>query len=322
MIITSYDPTTRSLAMLSIPGNLWVTVPGYGQTEIAQAYADGGVRLALLTVESATHIAIPYYTVTGANGFRQMIDAFGGVRLHIPSFAAGHVLGDQTVGSGTQSLDGAATLAFARLSIGGARPEMSEMQRMQDIFLALRQQGFSAANLVRVPSIVTQVAGSISTNFPLDQVSDLARAVSRVPASSTSVVQIDFANRAVSAYGGGLLLPDWQRIQSIAQSLFPYHSAGPPIDVLNGTGISGQAGSVADFLGQDHIPVRATGSAPSFAYSQTKVLLRAGAGSEAITIAHEVASLLQAPVVTGSVHSARSAVVLIVGGDYQDLTQQ
>jgi LCP family protein required for cell wall assembly len=321
MMILSFDPASRSLSELSIPGTLWVTVPGYGQTEIDNAYADGGIRLTLLTVESATHVAIPYYMVTGGGGFRRLIDAFGGVRLAHVSPSTGQSRGNQPAGHSGQPIDGAAALAFARESVTGEARALSEMRRFQEIVGALAKQGVSGARISSIPSVISQIGGSLSTNFPLNQVSDLAQAASRVPAGRTNVTQLDFADRAVTAYGSGLLLPDLQRIDSIAQSLFPYHPAGPQLVVLNGTGISGQAASVAGYLSRARVPIQSIGSAPSYGYPHTEIVIRAGAGAAAGVLAREAASLLQAPIVTGSVRSARSPVVLIVGGDYQDLTQ-
>jgi LCP family protein required for cell wall assembly len=321
MMVVSYDPAMRSLAMLSIPGTLWVTVPGYGQTELAQAYAIGGTRLALLTVESATHTVIPYYMVMGPSGWRQMIDASGGVKLRLPRFAAGRALGDQVARAGVQSLDGAAAFAYLHLATSGGSNQMTEMLRVHQVSLALKQQGLSAANLVRIPDIVAQVAGSIATNFPFDQMPDLARAVSRVPASQTTFARLDFADRSVTPYQGRWLLPDWQRIQSLSQSLFPLAARGAPVAVLNGSGVPGQAGTVATYLSQARVPVGAIGTAPSSGFTITQVMTRPGAGSAALSTARAVASLLQVPIVSGSVGHIRSRVVLIIGGDYQDLAQ-
>src|SRR5437868_7102708 len=51
-LVASLDGGAHTIRLLEIPANLWVTVPGFGQMQLASAYADGGPSLAVLTVES------------------------------------------------------------------------------------------------------------------------------------------------------------------------------------------------------------------------------------------------------------------------------
>ena len=50
-MLVRIDPRTKYISLLSLPRDLYVTIPGYGVDKINAAYSDGGYKLALKTVE-------------------------------------------------------------------------------------------------------------------------------------------------------------------------------------------------------------------------------------------------------------------------------
>src|SRR5437870_13224235 len=61
MIVVSVDPAHHQVTLLSLPRDLWVEIPAYGNAKIDLAYARGGAALARATVEKAFKIPIHYY---------------------------------------------------------------------------------------------------------------------------------------------------------------------------------------------------------------------------------------------------------------------
>src|SRR5229473_6304101 len=53
MMVLSIDPVTKSAALVSLPRDMWVNIPGYGQQRINVAHAVGGPDLSRQTVVSA-----------------------------------------------------------------------------------------------------------------------------------------------------------------------------------------------------------------------------------------------------------------------------
>src|SRR6266699_182684 len=49
-IVVTIDPATKQVAMLSIPRDFWINVPGSGMHKLDEAYALGGVALSRLTI--------------------------------------------------------------------------------------------------------------------------------------------------------------------------------------------------------------------------------------------------------------------------------
>ncbi len=92
MIVVTIDPQAKTAGMLSIPRDLWVSVPGYGESRINQAHRTGGVEkypgggpaLAVATIEANLGIPIDFYVLVDFEGFQQVVDTLGGIDLCVP----------------------------------------------------------------------------------------------------------------------------------------------------------------------------------------------------------------------------------------------
>ena len=91
MIIVSINPPTKTVGMVSIPRDLLVTIPGYGDDKINAAYPYGsqaditGPGLAEATIEYNFKVNIDYYAEVDFTGFQKIIDTLGGVTLDVPA---------------------------------------------------------------------------------------------------------------------------------------------------------------------------------------------------------------------------------------------
>jgi LCP family protein required for cell wall assembly len=320
LTIVSLDTVRQSVHMLSIPPNLWVTVPGFGQATVAAAYADGGPKLALLTVESMTHVAIPYFVTVSSGSLRALIDALGGVQVGPGNRQRG---GARLLR--IAPLSGAAALTYLRGSDQGG-PRGDALARERRLIVALTSQALAPQNFFRIPTLVSTLGGSFSTNFPYDQVPSLAHAMAAVPPSHIAGMALEQSNGAVAnglGAGRGVLIPDWFHIRRVAASLFPQPdlTVSSGVAVLNGTNVTGQAAALADWLQQGGVHVSEIGTAASPS-PRTQICLSVSASPSQRRLAVELAALLQAPVVTRSVSPSGSRIVVLIGHDYQDIAQQ
>jgi anionic cell wall polymer biosynthesis LytR-Cps2A-Psr (LCP) family protein len=301
-MLVSYDRASRSLSLLSLPGNLWVTVPGYGQARLADAYADGGGPLALSVAEGATNLVIPYYAALGSDATVQLIDAYGGVQI------------------GRKHLTGQESLRYLSKSAGPT----ASMHREQRLFLSLLRQALQGQSLFQLPGVINAVGASIDTNLPYSQLPAIARDLTRVPRSHIRTRCITPGSGAASTYvtnGENVLLPDWQGIQSQVRPLVPGHSYAGRVDVLNGSTITGAATNLAAWFRTVGLRVNRVASARSLNYAHTQVVLNSVSRSRDVDLGHATAALLQAPLVTRAVRESKAPVVVIIGHDYQDPTQ-
>ncbi len=125
MIVFTIDPVGKTAAMLSIPRDLWVNVPGYGQNKINTAYflgeanrlPGGGPELATKTVEEFLGIDIHYWAQVDFTAFVQFIDYIGGIKMDIQYPITLEMIGTEKkeeLFPGRQTLSGGIALAYAR----------------------------------------------------------------------------------------------------------------------------------------------------------------------------------------------------------------
>jgi LCP family protein required for cell wall assembly len=109
---------------LSIPRDVFAEVPGHEPQKINGAYAFGGAKLQIQTVEQFLGIEIDHVVIIDFTGFEDFIDAIGGVEVDVPqkicadiSGGAGGGQGGVTLrlGKGEATLDGQQALAYARI---------------------------------------------------------------------------------------------------------------------------------------------------------------------------------------------------------------
>jgi len=81
MILVRVDPGTKQATMLSIPRDLWVSIPGQGMGKISTAYQTGGADGAIAVVESNFKVHIDDYVWIGLEGLVKLIDHLGGVDM-------------------------------------------------------------------------------------------------------------------------------------------------------------------------------------------------------------------------------------------------
>jgi LCP family protein required for cell wall assembly len=91
MLLATIDPVSQTAGLLSVPRDLWVSIPGYGEARINQAYRlgqlkghpGGGAALVRETVEANFGVSIDFYALMSFEGFSQIIDTLGGIEMCI-----------------------------------------------------------------------------------------------------------------------------------------------------------------------------------------------------------------------------------------------
>jgi LCP family protein required for cell wall assembly len=78
------DADGHSGAVVSIPANSLVRVPGHGTTQLWNALKFGGPSLLIRTVEDLTNVRIDHFTVMNFEGAIQVIGAMNGVNIDVP----------------------------------------------------------------------------------------------------------------------------------------------------------------------------------------------------------------------------------------------
>lgn len=83
IIVVRLDPDNKATAIMSIPRDLKVEIPGYGTNKINTAYALGGPKLTVRTVKSLLNIPISHVVNVNFNGFQRAVNRLGCVYVDI-----------------------------------------------------------------------------------------------------------------------------------------------------------------------------------------------------------------------------------------------
>lgn len=142
VIVLVHLPEDRSsIQMIHFPRDLFVEIPGYGKNKINAAYAYGGEPLLVSTLQKLLGVRIDHVARTNFEGFKNMTDAVGGVRVYAEEASSGS--GNGAIHKGWNDLNGEQALAFVR-----ERHELSE----GDISRGRRQLAFVKALLLKATS--------------------------------------------------------------------------------------------------------------------------------------------------------------------------
>ena len=176
LMLVRLDPRTHLISLLSLPRDLWVNIPGYGQDKINAAYSDGGPKLTLETVKELTGLHVNYLIGVNFHSFVSLVNNLGGVYIpvdeaYIHTEAANNALppGERwsviNLLPGYQLLNGANALAFSRFRHTDS--DFYRNARQQTFLHAFEQKvsdrfhGISLTDLGTIRSIIDTISGNV-----------------------------------------------------------------------------------------------------------------------------------------------------------------
>ena len=114
MLIRAGRGTFRKL---SIPRDTLADIPGHGPQKINSAYASGGAKLTVRTVEGLLGIDVDQVAIIDFDGFRSFIDTIGGIDVDLPTDVCSSVSEgafNLDLEQGENHLDGFQAITLAR----------------------------------------------------------------------------------------------------------------------------------------------------------------------------------------------------------------
>ena len=160
MMVVQVDPGTGGIRLLSIPRDLLVEVAPGKKDRINTAYEHGGVRNAVQVVESFAGIPIDHYAVVNFKGFKDVVNAMGGVKLNVEKgFPA-----KWHMPPGIQTLNGNKALFYARYR-GTPGGDLDRIRHQQQMVAALRSQLLKWSTIPKLPKMVGLLEKSVQTDM-------------------------------------------------------------------------------------------------------------------------------------------------------------
>jgi LCP family protein required for cell wall assembly len=123
-------------ALISIPRDSYLPIPGKGKNKVNAAFAIGGPELLVQTLEQATDLRIDGYVEIGFGGFASVVDSVGGVDLCVPK-AIKDTKAKLDIAAGCQTLDGATSLGYVRARYSDPKGDLGRAERQRRFLGAL-----------------------------------------------------------------------------------------------------------------------------------------------------------------------------------------
>jgi LCP family protein required for cell wall assembly len=128
--------------LLSIPRDSQVDIPGHGTTKINAAYAYGGPKLLVQTIEQNTGVRVDDYVEIGMGGVAGIVDAVGGIEV-CPKTNMDDKLAGLHIKKGCQEVDGTTALAYARSRHTSGIGDIDRVRRQREVVSAVGHQVLS-----------------------------------------------------------------------------------------------------------------------------------------------------------------------------------
>lgn len=234
LILATFDPQQPHVALLSIPRDLWVDIPGHGSNRINTANYFGdldqpghGPLLAVQTVQQNFGLTLHGYLELDFNGFVALVDALGGIDLEAPET----IVDDRyptpdygvttiTIPAGPQHMDGATALIYARTR--HADSDFGRGQRQQQVLRAMLAKTLQPTTWPRLPAAWAVVRRYFLTDLSEVDLAAIFLSVMLVGPEGVQSYAVDeeMTIPYVTDSGAQVLLPRWEVILPLVGEIF------------------------------------------------------------------------------------------------------
>ena len=176
LLIVSLDVKNKKIKVTSLMRDIWINIPGYGKDRFNAAYAFGGPKLTISTIEKTFGIRIDRYMVVDFEGFSRIIDALGGIDLELDVNECAYIntySGDKHIlkGSGVKHLTGLQALHYSR-NRNSKGSDYDRTRRQRNVIRAIIEK-LKDASLTQVTDFISAVGPLVTTNFKTSEISRL-----------------------------------------------------------------------------------------------------------------------------------------------------
>jgi LCP family protein required for cell wall assembly len=332
LLVMDFDPAHHHINMLSVPRDLWVDIPGYGQGKLAIAYEIGGPKLAAYTLEKDLNIPVDYTIAMTFRGFTKLIDAMGGVDVNVPQelkdpsypCLTGYAYCPIDIKPGPQHMDGATALEFVRERHAFAQQDLARVKDQQAFSEAVKRTIVSPLTWPRYPAILKALRSSLITNVPLNDLPELGAQFILARGGNVNHQYINIENGLVqsawSSDGQSILEPtDGTSISNLIRGLVAdptLAQENASVAVLNGSATPGAASDAESTLQGLGFHTVMNGNADASTYTRSRIIVNTAVPGSVDYTARRLQRILNANLVRESVPGQTAQIVVILGSEF------
>jgi len=241
IIILRTDPSRHRLVYLSIPRDLRVPIPGYGEDRINSALPRGGASLAVRTIENFTGLSINHVMIVDFRSFKNLIDNIGGIDLYVPK----RILSNPfecpynatrcqtwkgwSFGKGWHHMDGRVALIYSRIRENQLDPSDSDItrgERQQTVLRAVLSKLLGFSTFLKLPFNGNDLLEPLTTDLSAWQFVQLGWNLKR--ADDNHALHCRLGGTATSIGGASVIVGTEENL-SVIQMVTGRSAAQPPV---------------------------------------------------------------------------------------------
>jgi LCP family protein required for cell wall assembly len=216
----TFVPLEPYVGMLSVPRDLWVTIPGWSENRINAAHffaesagPGSGPAAAMETVRLNFGVDVDHTIRIRFDGFRRFVDALGGVEVTLSEPMAGYE-------AGRHVLNGEQALAFVRNRQG--TDDFFRLARGQLFLKAVLAQALRPTTWPRLPGAALALFLAVDSDLPPWEWPRLGLALLRAGPEGIDARTItrEMVHAFTTSGGAAVLAPDWTRINPVLMEMF------------------------------------------------------------------------------------------------------
>jgi len=210
LMVAMLNLKDNNIHVISIPRDTRVEIEGLAhRTRINHAHSNGGAELTRKTVERLLGIPVHNYVEVNFDGFKNIIDAVGGVEMEVEK-RMHYPVEDIDLYKGLQRLDGHGALGYVRYRSDG-KGDLPRIERQHKFLSALADELLQPKTVIRIPKIAGELYSNISADMSLKDLIILAGQFKDITPENIGFSNVPGAPRYIN--GASYYIIDEEKLQ-------------------------------------------------------------------------------------------------------------
>jgi len=176
IMLATINEEQESIKMTSIMRDTYVTIEGYSNNKLNASYSQGGMPLLMDTIEKNFNIKIDGYALVNFDGFKEIIDALGGVQIELSKKEANYLnktnyIADEryrNVVEGKQILNGEQALGYSRVRYvptpNGLHNDFGRNYRQRNVLQSIFNQ-YKSKSITEILMLLPDILKLVTTDM-------------------------------------------------------------------------------------------------------------------------------------------------------------
>ena len=175
MILVTVNPQTKETTMTSLERDILTNITSDGETvqaKLNSAYAQGGAKLAIKTIQDLLNIHIDRYVMINMKGLVQLVDKVGGITVNNPfdfdiSIEENEPEYTAKIAPGRQEINGDQALVYSRMRYQDPEGDYGRQKRQREVIKKVVEKVLSLNSVSHYQAILKAVSSNMQTNIEL-----------------------------------------------------------------------------------------------------------------------------------------------------------